>query len=173
MLSANIMRKALLLIALVLACVVDVSSSWSQEFYILSTGVQAFAIKNSIFPKLAADHPEIKGSDRIVLYLDVMTFADVVASKRAEVIGRGVISEDFDLAFSFECLLPFGPVHERERGEIIKLRPKFAGTAFTNKVKRERIKESVNEQLIVLDKPSLIEKRQGLFQIMNVNQIIE
>ena len=170
---ANTMRKRFLLITLFLAYVINPSLCWSEGFHILSKEVQAFAIKNNILSKLATYHPRIKGSDRILFYLDVLTFADVVAFKRAEIIKRRTLNEDFDLAFSLECLLPFGPIHEKEKPKIIKLRPKLVGDAFINKVKREKIRGSINKQLIILNKDSLMKERLGLFQIMNVNQIIK
>jgi hypothetical protein len=170
---AGVIKKRVVFIVSVLAFVVNASLCWSEDFHILSTGVQAFAIKNNILQKLATDHPRVKGPDRILLYLDVLAFADVVAFKRAEISKRGILNEDFNLAFSLECLLPFGPIHEKEKPKILELRPKLVENAFINKDKREKIENSINEQLIAIEKDSLMKQGIGLFQIMNVYKIIK
>lgn len=154
------------------------------QFYVLSSGVQRFAIENEIFGKLSKDHPGMKTPARILMYLDSMSFADVISKLRARTMlnwdlqkdlreGKFMLlPQDFELAFSLQCLMPFGPIHERDKGKIIKIRQKLLSGCYTSAGKRKLIAESVNYKLIVMDKKELIHKRIGLFDIINVGKVM-
>jgi len=131
------------------------------------------AKEKQIYKELSANYPQMSQPQLIFFYLDTMTFSDVVASKRAELLERGIKDEDIELGFSLECLIPFGPVHEKQKEEIKKIRPIMVSGAFVFSAKREKIREAINTELIKESKANLIEQNRGLFDIMNVNLLLQ
>jgi len=173
-LSKFIKNAILLVIGSSLVFFTVISESWSQEFHILSTQVQEFAVKNLIFSKIEQDHPDIKGLEKSLFYIDVLTFADVIAIKRKEIIGKKTVTpepEDYNLSFSIICFLPFGPIHDENKKKIIPIRPKLVQDCFINSGKRQQIRNSINEKLIRLDKNQLIKEGKSMFDIIDVEKI--
>jgi hypothetical protein len=168
-------KKLAFLIGFVSVLTLNISLSWSQElqFHVLSPFVQITAIKNNVFATLTTDHPEIKGAEMIDFYLDVMTFADVVGLERARISRRPPDDNDFILGFSLECLIPFGPVHEKRKGKIKEIRRKMVKDAYTIEAKRKNITDSINVNLIKESKDALISKNLGLFEVMDVNKLLK
>jgi len=68
--------------------ILGVSDCWPQDlqFHFLTPDVQHFAIDNKIFDRLSEDHKQIQEPARILMYLDSISFADVISIERARII---------------------------------------------------------------------------------------
>jgi hypothetical protein len=143
--------------------------------YILTEIVQIVASepaseKFKVLRALINDYPEIKGADRIVLYLNALTSIDIIVKTRANLFRNqrrnyNQLKQNYELAFSWFCF-PFGPPHEKKE-DLIKTRLKVIENMYTNLTKRDQFVKSLNLKYLRYPNDTLINMRLNLFDILD------
>ena len=149
--------------------------------YILSELVQVVASMPSgqeykVLKDLVQDYPEVKGSDRVVLFLDALTAADMIAKTRAHLLRSErkvlrLLQEDVELSFSWFCF-PFGPPHKKKK-EVKDARKQVIENMYMNSDKRANFQKSINLKLLRLPKKELMQRKLNIFDILYIENLIK
>jgi hypothetical protein len=148
--------------------------------YVLSEIVQAVASmpdsqEYKVLREMAQDYPEVTGAERVVLYLDALTAADMIAKTRAALLRSErkeakFLREDVELSFGWFCF-PFGPPHKKKR-ELKDVRKLVIENMYTSLDKRRAFRNSINRDLLRLSKGELTERELDIFDVLDIDKLL-
>ncbi len=130
--------------------------------YILSEDVQRVAADNKV-----VEHVNLLPERLRPNYLDILTFADLVAKERAKVRGSPhPTADDYFIALAWTCMIPWSPPKPPQISPKTRARFKsLLDNSYVSSAKREAIRRALQRPLITLSKQDM---NKGTFEVTDM-----